>query len=62
MHHMGVYETHVVLKDSEQLAQKKIAKVKCNSFTSFPQEAKMAASKLSSSLRELAGILWAYWI
>lgn len=32
MHHMGVYEMYVVLKDSEQLAQKIIAKVKYDSL------------------------------
>lgn len=34
---MGVYETYVVLKDSEQLAQKKTAEGKYNSLTLFPQ-------------------------
>ena len=37
MHHRDVYETYVILKDSEQLAQKKIAKVKYNSFSLFAQ-------------------------
>lgn len=36
MHHMGVYEMYVVLKDSEQLAQKIIAKVKYDSLTFIP--------------------------
>ena len=37
---MGVYDTYVVLKDSEQPAQKETAKVKDNSLTLFPQGSK----------------------
>lgn len=51
MHHMGVYETYVVLKDSDLLAQKMIAKVKYNCHFYSCRDAKMAPSKLLSIVR-----------
>lgn len=62
MHHKGANETHVILKDSEQLAQKKIAKY--NSFTipaGKSREAKVTPSKFVSVERDLAvsyGLIW----
>lgn len=46
MHHKGAKETHVTLKDSEQLAQEKI--VRYNSFTTpagKSREAEVTPSK-----------------
>lgn len=59
MQHMGANETYVILKDSEQLAQKKI--VKYNSFTipaGKPREAKVTPSKFFSVERDLAVCYW----
>lgn len=47
MHHMGVYETYVVLKDSEQLAQKQQLKLSTTLSLLCPQGSKNGALKTS---------------